>query len=73
MYCACTECNVFVCANVHVRSQGFHYIRRGATVGWLSVCLLLVCCVVFFIFFSIRQITRHAIYSSLLGVVLITC
>ena len=53
------------------------YSQRGD--GWMAFCLfavsLLRCFVFFcfFFFFSIRQITRHAIYSSLLGVVLITC
>lgn len=48
---------------------GVFIISSVVMVGWLSVCLLLVCCVVFF---SIH-IARHAIYRSLLGIVLITC
>lgn len=67
MYCGSTECYVFVCANVHVHSQGFHYILSGD--GWIALCLFAVSlssC------FSIR-ITRHAIYRSPVGMVLITC
>lgn len=67
MYCGGTECNVFVCANVHVRSRGFHYILSGD--GWMALCLLAVSLLRCF---SIH-ITRHAIYRSLLGMVLITC
>lgn len=72
MYCGSTECNVFVCANVHVHSQGFHYIL--SVDGWMAFCSLVVSLLhCFFFFFSSVHITRHAVYRSLPGTVLITC
>lgn len=66
MHCGSSECNVFVCANVHVHSLGFHYSLRGD--GWIALCLFAVWLLSVFIFPI--HFTRHAIYSSLL---LITC
>lgn len=72
MYRRSAECNVFVCANVHVHfSGGFYYILSGD--GWMPpppsfffVAILPRCLSL--------HITRHAIYRSLLlAAVLITC
>ena len=67
MYCACTECNVFVCANVHVRSQGFHYILRGGD-GWMAFCLFAVSllrCFVFFVCFFFNSSNHKTCYLQL--------